>query len=513
MKLSRRTALQLGGAAAGMSLLGLKPAMAEPKKGGHFRLALSDANTSASMDPATFVAQFDQIGLRSTVYNMLTEVTATGEIIPELAESFEASPDAKVWTFRLRQGVQFHNGKELVAEDVVASINHHRGEDSKSGAKAIVDPIVDVRAEDPYTVVFELESGNADFPFVVNDYHLVIMQAKDGKADWQSGIGTGGYVLKKWEAGVRVELERNPNYFKAGRAHFDQITVLGIADAAARQAALIAGEVDAINRVDLKTAHLLARNPGVVLEETSGTAHFAIPMHCNTAPFDDVNVRLALKYAIDRQAIVDTILLGHGTVGNDNPIAPANRYFNAELEQRVYDPDRAKFHLKEAGLDTLSVKLSASDAAYAGALDTAVLYREHAKAAGIDIEVVQEPADGYWSDVWLKKPFSMSTWGGRPTEDGMFSLAYAAGAPWNESFWDNARFNELLIAARAELDDAKRREMYGEMQALVRDDGGTIIPAYQNFVDARSAKLAREDVIAGNWEMDGFMAVERWWFA
>ena len=164
-------------------------------------------------------------------------------------------------------------------------------------------------------------------------------------------------------------------------------------------------------------------------------------------------------------------------------------------------------------MDKLSVSLSASDAAFNGALDTVTLMSQHAKQAGIDINIVREPNDGYWTNVWRKKPWCVSYWGGRPTEDWMFSLAYASGASWNESMWENARFNELLVAARAELDDSKRREMYGEMQMLVRDDGGTVIPMYANFVDARSSKLAREDAIGGNWELDGFMCVERWWFA
>lgn len=513
MQFSRRTALKLGSAAAAMALAGAAPVHATPKKGGHLRVAVSDANTSDSMDPATFTAHFTQVGLRASVYNTLTEVTATGDIIPELAESYVSSPDARVWTFKLRKGVTFHNGKSLTAEDVVVSINHHRGEDSKSGAKGILSAVKDIRADGPDTVVFELEAGNADFPFVVNDYHLVIMQAKDGEADWQSGIGTGGYVLKSFEPGVRIELERNPDYFKPDRAHFDRISVIGIADNAARQAALIAGEVDVINRVDLKTSHLLARNPNVVIEEVTGTQHYTLPMISNAAPFDNNDVRLALKYALDRQALVDTILLGHGAVANDHPIAPSNRFFNAELERRQYDPDKARYHLKQAGMDTLKVQLSASDAAFGSGVDLAVLFKEHAAASGIEIDVVREPADGYWSNVWMKKPFCLSFWGGRPTEDWMFSIAYASGASWNESFWEHARFNDLLIAARAELDEVKRAEMYGEMQLIMRDEGSSIIPMYANYVDARSAKLARGEHIGANWELDGLMAVERWWFA
>ena len=164
-------------------------------------------------------------------------------------------------------------------------------------------------------------------------------------------------------------------------------------------------------------------------------------------------------------------------------------------------------------MDSLKVKLSAANTAFEGAIDTAVLYKEHAAKAGIDIEVVREPNDGYWSSVWMKKPWSMSYWGGRPTEDWMFSIGYAAGGPWNESFWGNDRFMELLLAARAELNDDKRRAMYYEMQQLVRDDGGSVIPMYANYIDARSDKVAHAPEVASNWELDGWKLLERWWFA
>ena len=236
-------------------------------------------------------------------------------------------------------------------------------------------------------------------------------------------------------------------------------------------------------------------------------------MQTDKEPFKDNNVRLALKYAIDRKQLVETILGGYGYEGNDHPIGRSNRFFAKELEQRQYDPDRAKYHLKQAGLDALEVSLSAADAAFGGALDTAALYSASAKKAGININVIREPDDGYWSNVWLKKTWAASYWGGRPTEDWMFTTAYAAGVPWNETHWNNVRFNELLLIAKGELDDTKRREMYVEMQRLVRDEGGAVIPMFADYVFARSTKLKRPDIIAEDWELDGLRFFERWWFA
>ena len=180
------------------------------------------------------------------------------------------------------------------------------------------------------------------------------------------------------------------------------------------------------------------------------------------------------------------------------------RSTDASIEQRTYDPDKAKFHLKKAGLDTLSVSLSTSDSLFAGAVDSVTLYREQAAKAGIDVEIRREPGDGYWSDVWLRKPFVTSAWGARPVPDMIFSTAYGAGGAWNETKFDNARFMELLQSARSELYTSKRQELYSEMQRIVRDEGGTIVPFFRNLVYARRAAVGRPDKIASNWDLDGY---------
>ena len=512
---TRREVLASGAAAGAMAAgLSFAPgiARAAPKKGGTLRLGIGHGSTTDTHDPATWTDLYMQV-VGNASYNYLTEVSNSGELVPELAQSWDVSPDAKVWTFKLRKGVEFHNGKTLDSGDVIASINHHLGEDSKSAAKAILDPIAEVKADGKDTVVFTMKTGNADFPFILSDYHIGIMPAKDGKLiDPMSGVGCGGYTIENFEPGVRTTLKRNPNYWKTDRAHFDSAEVLSITDVTARTNALTTGEIDAMDKVDLKTAHLLARSKKVRLEETSGTQHYTFAMRTDTAPFDNNHVRLALKYALDREALVKTILLGHGVVGNDHPIGRSNQYHADDLPQHAYDPEKAKFHLKKAGLSSLKVDLSAADAAFAGAVDAAVLYKEHAAKAGIDINVVREPNDGYWSNVWLKKPFCAVYWGGRPTEDWMFSTAYAEGVPWNDTFWKHDRFNELLVAARGELDSSKRREMYFEMQKIVNEEGGVIIPMFANYVMGLSNKVAH-DKMGANWAMDGFRAIERWWFA
>jgi peptide/nickel transport system substrate-binding protein len=503
--------LALGLSATSASTLFSKAARAEPKKGGIFRIALGSGATTDTLDPATYPDTFNGLFGWGSLRSSLTEVAADGSIVGDVAESFEPGDDAKTWVFKLRKGVEFHNGKSVDAADVVASINHHRGEESKSAAKSLLTDVTDVKADGKDTVIFTLKAGNADFPYISSDYHMPIMPAKDGKAEWQSGIGTGPYAMTAFEPGIKGAAKRFANYH--GDTWFDEIEVIAVLDVAARTNALISGEVHYIDRVDLKTAGILTQSSGIALSEVAGFAHYVVPMNTTVAPFDNKDVRLALKYAINRKEIVDKVLYGHGSPGNDNPIAPGVPFAIDPTAKHTYDPDKAKFHLKQAGLSSLKVDLSAADAAFAGAVDAALLMKESAAAAGIDINVIREPDDAYWDNVWMKKPWCMSYWSGRPTPDLMFTTAYASDAAWNDSFWKNARFDELLVQARSETDQKKRTAAYAEMQELVAEDGGVVVLMFYNYVGAHAPTVAHPDVVAPNWDVDGMKITKRWWFA
>jgi peptide/nickel transport system substrate-binding protein len=496
---------------AASTLWGRQVSAATPKKGGIYRVGMHDGNTTDQLDPGTTESVY-MIQMNHAFRSYLTEITNKNDVGPDAASSWEASDDAATWTFKLFNGMEFHNGKPFTAQDAVASLNYHRGEDSKSAAKALLEDVDEIKADGSHTVVIRMKSGNSDLPYLMSDYHLVMLPSDgEGNVDWQSGVGTGPYKIEAHDPGVRSELSRHANYHKSDQAHFDAVVTTVVNEANARQTALITGEFDAISDVDLKTVKLLGRDPNIEIDEVPSGAHCTIPMFCDTAPFDNVDVRLALKYAIDRDAVVQKILLGHGTKGNDHPIGPTLPYW-ADLPQRDYDPDKAKHHLKKAGAEGLKVSLSSADFIFSGAVDMAVLYKEHAAKAGITIDVVREPNDGYWSNVWLIKPFVVVQWGARPTPDVMFSLAYKDDAAWNESHWKNADFNKILREAKAELNQEKRAEMYAEMQSLCRDDGGTVVPFFRNRVFARRANLVHGPDMAGNWELDGARSFQRWWF-
>jgi peptide/nickel transport system substrate-binding protein len=482
---------------------------AVPKKGGRLRIGAPGGATADNLDPSMLLALIPFL-CNQALRSNLVEIDADMKPIPELAESFEPSPDATRWVFKLRRDVEFHNGKTMTAEDVIESLNYHRGE-TKSAAKGIMVPVKDIKSDGKYTVIIDLNEGNADFPFIISEYHLTIFPTGTKGKDFDLGIGTGPFKLKEFNPGVRFFAERNPNYFREGRPYFDEYELLTINDLNSRTNALKSGQVDFISRCDTKTFKLLKRLPGIVAADIESARHFTFPMLTTIKPYDNNDARLGLKYLFDRDQLISHILMGYGYAGNDHPIARTNRYYAKEIPIRAYDPEKAKFHLKKAGLQNHTFKLFAAEVAFQGAMDAAVLIKEQAAKAGVKIDVVREPDDGYWSNVWMKKGWCMSYWSGRPTEDWMFTSVYSAEANWNEALWKHPHFNELLIKARQELDGAKRREMYVEMQRIVRDEGASVIPMFANYLEAYSDKLDH-GTVSSLWELDGYRLAERWWF-
>ncbi|MEH6578377.1 MAG: ABC transporter substrate-binding protein [Amphritea sp.] len=469
------------------TLLSQSVMAATPNKGGHLILGLVGGSATDSLDPA--------LNTSHVAFNFcycwgetLVEISPTdGSVVPHLAESFEAEPGAKVWRFNIRKGVTFHNGKEMTADDVVKTLQRHSGEDTKSGALGIMRGIEKIEAEGKHQVIVTLKSGNADLPYLMSDYHLMI-QPNGGMDKPDAGVGTGPYQVEVAEHGVRYLGKKYAGYWNDNVGHADSVEVLVLNDQTARMSALQSGRVHMINQVDPKTAKLLARMPKINIENTSGRGHYTFIMHCDKAPFDNNHLRLALKDAIDREEMVKRILHGYGSVGNDFPINQAYDLFPSEIEQRVYDPDKAAHHYKKSG-HSGPVVLRVSDAAFSGAVDAAVLYQQQAAKAGIKIEVKREPSDGYWSNVWNAKPFCASYWSGRPTQDQMYSVAYKSDADWNDTKWARPKFDELLIQARTELDPGRRGAIYQDMAQMVNTDGGAIIPMFNDFIDGISTQV------------------------
>ncbi|MFP1840305.1 ABC transporter substrate-binding protein [Lonsdalea quercina] len=488
---SRRSLLNTAALLGASSVLSSFPlsssaAQAVPKRGGTLKLGMSGGNTSDTLDPTLF-SDWVPLNQAYMLMNGLVEIDENNQATPELLESWQVEPGAKAWRFKVRQGVTFHNGKTLDADDIIYSINLHRGENSRSAIRSQLASITQLSRTAPDEIAITLDSGNADLPYLLADYHLLVVP--NGFTDWSHPIGTGGFTFDYYQPGVRSRFKRNPNYWKPDRAFVDAVEVLVINDPTARTNALISGQVHAINRVDFKTVDFLKRSPMLNIVRSSGGQHFTFLMDCRATPFNNNDVRLAIKYGIDREKILATVLRGYGSLGNDHPIPKTDRFFNHELPQRAWDPDKAKFHLKRAGLTALPLELSSSDAAFAGALDAAALFQGQASQSGIQVTIKRQPADSYWENVWMKAPFSMGYWGGRPTADQMFSTAWQSTAKWNDSHWKNDKFDALLLQARSMLDEKARADIYGELQSIAHDDGGAMIPLFGDYLDATSKKL------------------------
>jgi peptide/nickel transport system substrate-binding protein len=511
-EIDRRRFLQgaaAAGAFAGAPLVGgARVARAAP--GGRLRAGIGDAAISDTLDVSGAAGSAMTVLAQRLIRGFLVVLDASSVAQPGLAESWEPSADASTWRFKLRPGQQFGNGKEITAEDVIFSINLHRGEDSISPAKPLMAQITDLKA-DGDTVVISLSGGNADFPYYMTDYHLGIVPAQDQRA--QSDVSSGAYTVVEFNPGVTLLVKKATSYWDQSAAKFDEVEVLGINDLTARTSALLSGGVDVINRVDVKTATMLGSTAGLKIVQAASGHHITFAMDTMAAPFDNNDLRLALKYACDREQMVKTVLNGFGRPGNDQPLSSVYRYFAADIPQRTYDPDKAKFHFQKSGFSGSGIPFSISEACEHG-IEFGTLYQQQAAKAGIPIELIREPVDGYWDKVWLAKPFVEGTWFGRPTADQILTLAYSADAPWNETRWQNEAFMKLLVGARAELDDARRAEMYREAQLLIRDEGGALVPVFVDYLIAMKDTLTNGDTpVSGAEDLDGWRFAERWWFA
>lgn len=479
----------------------------EPRRGGHLKLGLNGGAATDSLDTATYSGSVLFVIGKTFGDTLVESDPVTGAALPALAESWTSSPDAAEWTFKVRKGVKFHSGAEMTVADCVATLKRHSDEKSKSGALGLLGSIKAIEDRDGYLVV-TLSEGNADLPLILTDYHLIV-QPNGGLDDPASGIGTGPYKLTSYQAGVRATFEKNQDDWRSDRGFVDSVELIVMNDTTARIAALSSGQVHFINSVEPKTVSLLERAPTVEILRTSGKGFYCFLAHCDTAPFDNNDLRLALKYAIDRQAILDRILGGYGTLGNDYPINANYALAPEGIEQRMYDPDKAAFHYKKSGHDQ-PIVLRTSEAAFAGAVDASVLYQESAKKAGIQIEVKREPDDGYWTNVWNVKPFCASYWGGRPTQDSRYTTSFVSDAEWNDTRFKREDFDKLVAQARSELDETKRKEMYLTLALMVRDEGGLILPVFNDYLNGSVKNLKGFVHDIGNDMSNGYVASRVW---
>ena len=419
--------------------------------------------------------------------NRLLRPDASGVPSPDLAVSWSASDDASVWTFKLREGVKFHDGSDFDSGDVVDLLMRIKDPELASPVASVLKVMDKVEAVDPLTVKITLSAPHADFPLLLMDYRIRMTPEGSGDTIGKTGIGTGPFILLTLDAEGTTILKANPDYWE-GPPGIKTVEIISIPDSQARVQALLSGQIDMLRHISGQEKALFEDNPKFKLQSVATGDWRTIAFRTDTKPFTDARVRKAVRIATDRQAIIDLVLgPDGGVVTCDHPVWSGDQYrapFNCP--QQV---DEAKRLLAEAGYpDGIEFDVTTSDLR-AIWIDMVQVYQQQVAQAGITVNLVKAPADGYWSEVWMKKPVVTTSWGQRPA-DQILNEDYRGGAPWNETYWNRADFDKLLDQAREELDFEKRKALYHRLQTILYEEGGSFIPFHINQAVATTARVS-----------------------
>ncbi len=485
---SRRDALKLMvatgitmAAAENILVSGSVAYAATPKKGGSVRMASDLHGPSDNTDPPLFTSGIDYVRGRA-VYNGLIQHANDLSPQPELAESFEPNSNATEWTFKLRKGVEWHDGSKFTADDVVYSMNRHLTDDSTSVIKSVMASVKEWKKLGSHEVKAVMNTSNSDLPTLLGIFQNKIV--KNGSTgDW---IGTGPFTMESFEPGVKSVHKRNENYWREG-ANLDACEITAITDPVARINALISGDVQIVSAVDPKAYRQVRSADNVTLTSIPAASQLGICILKNTKPGESDDFVKGLQYIQDRKRIVKRILKGEGSLGNDTPISAAHGAdWCTELPQREFDPDKAKFHFKKSGYSGADLYVAPVTS---GIEDTCLLAQANAAKIGFKLNLKKVPNDGYWGAVWMKEPLNVVTWNMRPTANSQMAIQFGPGAAWNDTFWNNKRMGELLSLSLAETDPARRHAHYCEMQTLIHEGSGMVIPAFSNITGGISNKV------------------------
>ena len=513
-RLSRRDLLKgaavLGGAAAlggpvlsacgggGTTASPSASAAASPTKGGHIRSGVTGGSSADSLDVAVAYLTEPQIAMSWQLYDALLGFDPDHKQINLLAESYEGNADATEFTVRLKQGLEFHNGKTVTADDVVFTFE--RILDPKTGA-AGADQLRDLspgntKKIDDLTVTFKLDRPNAVFwealAFFPNG---IVPVGYDPKMNGKGCIGTGPWIITDYRAAEQAEFKANPNYWDVG-PYADTLTMVQFADSTARLNALLGGTVDHIDLVEAGQTEVVKANADFTLLQAKSGGWEPITMRIDAKPFDDVRVRQAFRLIADRQQMIDQALAGYGWLGNDM-YGQYDPGFPKDLPQRVQDIEQAKSLLKQAGYDNnLTVVFNTSDAVGAGQVSAAQVFAEQAKLAGVTVKVKKLDANVFYGDNYSKWILAQDYWGTRNYLP-QTTLITTPNAPYNETHWKDAEWQKIIDEAFRTVDDAKRNELVAAAENIEYERGGLLVWQSNILLDAYSNKLG--GVIPDSW--------------
>jgi peptide/nickel transport system substrate-binding protein len=450
------------------------------RRGGTLRATIEGPSTG--LDPA--LLQDDATNsICHNIYNFVVRIDPHLVPYPDLATTWHSSPDGRTWTFPLHRGVRFHSGKPFGADDVIYTVKRIQNPKTGSAAASNLQGITRIEKVDDHTVRFHLKAPNPDFPVVLADYHMCIVENNFKGNYTKSPSGTGPFMLKDFVPADHATIVRNPHYWQAPYPYLDAVKFVYLPQPSTQVAALKSGTVDFIIRLSPAQAAPLAGAAGIKVTSLSGTGFLNMRVRSDRPPFHDNRVRLAMKYVVDRKGIEAAVSRGVAPLGNDQPISPAFVRWYTDIGLRPRDVARAKALLAQAGYPHgLNVKLYASP--IVGQVDFAVAYQSLAADAGINVSINQEPWANYLARDWLEVPFGITSWTARPTPMEFLHLIYKSGGIWNEGHYSNPKLDALIDAVGSELEPAKRKAQFKQIEQFLSNDGPSIIPFYSVFVYA-----------------------------
>ncbi len=491
-----------------------RPGGGEPggiRRGGILKIG---TQAVAGLDPH-FATTIADVQLSSQVYECLTYIDASNRPVPDLAESWD-SPDGKTWTFALRRGAHFSNGRPVSAQDVVFSFNRLR--DPKLGTP-VVDlfrSIREVRALDPRRVQFLLAETNPEFASDVGDYHAAILPA--GTADPAAEpIGSGPFRVDSWFPWQGAILKRNPYYDRKGAdglplPYLQEIHLNYSPRLSDQEEALRRGRLDFIGGLTTETVKSLQRTGAARILTVDANMHWVIHLRSDPGHVAaDNRVRRALKLATDHQEIVNAVRPGLASIGNGfTPVGPAFGMYHL-VRPPFPDPARAKRLLAEAGYPQgLRIDLYVTN--QPDVLPIAQIWKGQMDRIGVQVDIrVLSPEEYYGRGQrsWLKVDFGITDWGTRATPVAYFNLAYRSDAPWNETHWSDPEFDEVTGRLEREMDAGRRVRLYHQAQEILIERG-PIIVVYFARAAAGVNPMLQGVTLASDWPQTRFREA---WFA
>jgi peptide/nickel transport system substrate-binding protein len=432
----------------------------------------------AIIDPA-FISSDSEVLVANHVYDYLVDIDPQSNIIPRLANDWAVSADGLKYVFALAEGVTWHDGDPFTAEDVVWTYNRLRDPEVGSATADLYTNVVDVEATGDLEVTFTLAEPNPFFLFDLSDNHALII--KNGTEDATDFNGTGPFKVTNYSPEDRIEMEANEDYFIEGQPQLSALQVIFFNDETAAIDALRGGQIDLALRMSTSLYQSLQNEPGINTMEIPTNGFDLIRLRTDQEPGNNPLVLQALKYATDRDAILQLVQQGYGAIGNDSPIGPLYEAFHApNIQPPARDIEEAKALLAEAGYpDGLGLVLYTPDTG--GRPDLAAVVQSQWSEAGVEIEINVVPESVYYSDAennWLDANLGITGWGSRPYPQFYLDVMLKCDAIWNESHFCDEEVDALITTAGTTLDEAERIEAYREIQEILAERGPVIIPYY-----------------------------------